>query len=177
MIGRSSIPSRDQRGVPLSRLERLVLTLERGLDRWLSPLGVWVMRRTRGGITGPWHVEALVLTTRGRRSGRHRTVVLRFFPDGDSMVVVAANDGGRTDPGWFHNLRAEPRARVEVDGRAMAVQAQVLPDVEAAAWWERIVRIQPTYDRFRRATSRPFPVVRLTPVDGAGNAPEAASFP
>lgn len=148
----------------LSWRERLVLTAERTLDRWLSPLGVWVMRRTRGRITGPWHVEALVLTTLGRRSGRSRTVVLRYFPDGDAMVVVAANDGGRSDPGWCHNLTAEPDARVEVAGRSIPVRAQVLPPDEAVTWWQRIVRIQPSYERFRRATTRPFPIVRLVPM-------------
>ena len=161
----------------LSPAQRLVLTLERTLDRWLSPLGVWVMRRTHGRIAGPWHVEALVLTTRGRRSGRRRTVVLRYFPDGDGMIVAAANDGGRTDPGWFHNLTAEPDARVEVGGRSTRVRAEVLPTDEAAAWWERIVHIQPSYERFRRATTRPIPIVRLAPIDRLAGAAETAALP
>lgn len=151
----------------LSRSERLVLFIERSLDRWLSPLGVWVFRRTKGAIARPWKVDALVLTTRGRRSGRERTVVLRYFPDGEAMILAAANDGGATHPGWYHNLVAEPTARVEIEGRTIRVRTEELPPEEAAEWWQQIVRIQPNYERFRRATTRRIPIIRLTPIQVA----------
>jgi F420H(2)-dependent quinone reductase len=152
-------------GRPLSRTERAVLVLHRNLDRWLSPLGVWVMRRSRGRITGPFKVNALVLTTHGRRSGRERSVVLQFFPDDQSMVVAAANDGGASHPGWYHNLAAHPDARVEIGGRVLAVRATELAPDEARAWWRRILEISPEYEQYERATSRTFPILRLTPLD------------
>jgi deazaflavin-dependent oxidoreductase (nitroreductase family) len=151
-------------GIGISRRERIGLTIHRGLDRYLSPFGVLVYRRTRGGIARPWHVDALLLTTVGRRSGRERTVVLQYFPDGDAMVVVAANDGGRTHPGWYHNLHARPEAAVEVMGRRSRVQADELDPDEAARWWQRILEHDPSYERYARATNRSFPVVRLVPV-------------
>lgn len=147
----------------LSRAERIFLFLHRGLDKWLTPLGIWVMRRTKGAVTNLWKVDALLLTTRGRRSGRQRTVVLQFFPDGDAMIVVAANDGGAAHPGWYFNLKSDPLAQVEVMGRPMAVHAEELPADEAAAWWPRIVRRDPHYERYARATSRRLPIVRLVP--------------
>jgi len=122
-----------------------------------------VFRRTKGGITERWHVDALVLTTTGRRSGKPRTTVLRYFPDGDAMIVAAANDGGPRDPAWYHNLVACPDARVEIMGRSVEVLAEVLPPDSADAWWERIVAISPEYDRFRRARSRAIPILRLMP--------------
>jgi len=152
----------------ISRRESVALFLHRGLDRWLSPLGVWVYRRTKGGITRPWKVNALLLATRGRRSGKERTVVLQFFPDGDAMIVAAANDGGSAHPGWYFNLKAEPAARVEVMGRAIAVLAEELPADEAAAWWARILRRDPSYERYARATSRTIPVLRLVPLPAPG---------
>jgi deazaflavin-dependent oxidoreductase (nitroreductase family) len=148
---------------PLSRRERVGLSLHRGLDKWLSPLGVWVMRRTRGGIARPWKVDALLLTTRGRRSGKERTVVLQYFPDGDAMVVAAANDGGGSHPGWLFNLRAEPAVHVEVMGRTIPVRAEELDTDEAARWWSRIVELDPSYRRYARATDRRFPIIRLRP--------------
>jgi deazaflavin-dependent oxidoreductase (nitroreductase family) len=152
----------------ISRKERAALLVHRGLDRWLSPLGVWVYRRTRGGITAPWKVDALLLTTRGRRSGKERTVVLQFFPDGEAMIVAAANDGGASHPGWYFNLVAKPAARVQVMGRSIDVRAEELPPDEAAGWWERILRRDPTYERYARATSRSIPIMRLVPVVPAG---------
>lgn len=150
-----------------SRMESMGLVIHRGLDRRLGPLGVWAYRRTRGGITRPWKVDALVLTTRGRRSGRERHVLLQYFRDGDAMVIIAANDGGASHPGWYHNLVARPDARVEVMGRVVAVHAEELPADEAAAFWPRILARAPDYEWYRRATDRRFPIIRLMP-DAAG---------
>jgi len=147
----------------VSRKERVGLFIHRGLDKRLSPLGVWVFRRTKGGIAKPWKVDVLLLTTRGRRSGRERTVVLQFFPDADAMIVAAANDGGVEHPGWYFNLKAEPVARVEVAGRRIPVRAEELPAEEAAAWWQRILDRAPSYERYARATSREIPILRLVP--------------
>jgi deazaflavin-dependent oxidoreductase (nitroreductase family) len=153
------------RGRGISRREGVALFLHRGLDRWLSPLGVWVFRRTKGGIARPWKVDALLLTTRGRRSGKERTVVLQFFPDGDAMIVAAANDGGTAHPGWYFNLKAEPTARVEVMGRAIPVRAEEVPADEAAAAWAQVLKRDPSYERYARAASaRTIPVLRLVPI-------------
>ena len=152
----------------ISGKERIALTVHRGLDRYLSPLGVWVYRRTRGGITRPWKVDALLLTTRGRRSRRERTVVLQYFRDGEAMVLAAANDGGASHPGWYYNLGSEPAARAEVMGRTIAVRAEELPPDEAAAFWPRVLARDPSYERYRRATTRSIPLVRLVPVESRG---------
>jgi deazaflavin-dependent oxidoreductase (nitroreductase family) len=152
----------------LSRAEGLALFVGRGLDKRLTPLGRWLYRRTKGGITRPWNVDALLLTTRGRRSGRERTVVLQFFRDADDMILAAANDGGASHPGWYFNLVADPAARVEVMGRTVAVRAEELSPDEAAAWWKRILVRAPSYERYARATSRRIPIVRLIPVHEAG---------
>ena len=161
----------------ISRREAIGLSLHRNLDRWLSPLGVRVMRATKGGVTKAWHVDALVLTTRGRRSGRTRSVVLQFFADGEAMLLAAANDGGASHPGWYWNLAAEPTARVEVMGRTFPVRAEVLAGDEAAAAWTRILARDPSYERYARATSRTIPIVRLVPQEPVGSPPAATGAP
>jgi deazaflavin-dependent oxidoreductase (nitroreductase family) len=161
-------PSPGQATRGLSRKERIALFIHRGLDKRLSPLGIWVFRRTKGGIARPWKVDALLLTTRGRRSGQGRTVVLQVFPDGHAMIVAATNDGGTAHPGWYFNLKAEPLARVEVAGRRIPVRAEEVPVDEAAAWWERILDRAPSYERYARATNRQIPILRLVPIpDGS----------
>ena len=171
--GRLGVPLTDSgSGEHLTRRERVGLLAHRLLDKWLTPIGVWLLRRTKGGLAKPWKADVLLLTTHGRRSGRERTVVLQYFSDGTTMVVMAANDGGDAYPGWYHNLKADPAAGIEVDGRRIAVRAEELPADEAAGWWSRIVERDPSYARFRRATSRPFPILRLVSVASVG-APEA----
>ena len=114
-------------------------------------------------LAPPRKVDVLLLTTRGRRSGRERTVVLQYFPDGDAMIVTAANDGGTAHPGWYFNLQGDPAARVEIMGRTIPVRAEELSAAEATAWWRRIVSRDPNYERYARATSRTIPVLRLHP--------------
>jgi deazaflavin-dependent oxidoreductase (nitroreductase family) len=149
--------------VRLSWLERVGLPIHRQLDKRLSVIGVAVYRMTRGAVARPWKVDVLLLTTHGRRSGRDRTVVLQFFPDGVDMILAAANDGGASHPGWYHNLKASPTAQVEVMDRRFAVQATELSTDEAAAFWPRLLRRAPSYERYLRATSRQIPLIRLAP--------------
>jgi deazaflavin-dependent oxidoreductase (nitroreductase family) len=148
---------------PLSRFARLKLSIHRALDKHLSSLGVWVMRRSKGGVAKAWKVNAVPLTTRGRKSGRERAVVLQNFPDGDAMVVVAANDGGAAPPAWYLNLSSSPDAVVEVSGRRIPVHAPELEGDEGAKWWQRILAAAPAYGLYRRATTRRFPILRLVP--------------
>ncbi len=148
----------------LSRKERVGLFIHRSSDKLFSPLGVWVMRRSKGAIANTFKVDALVLTTVGRRSGRTRSVVLQFFPDGESFIVAATNDGGATHPAWYFNLKSAPEAQVEVTGRNLDVRAEELSPDEATEWWARIVARAPDYERYTRATARTIPIIRLVPV-------------
>jgi deazaflavin-dependent oxidoreductase (nitroreductase family) len=118
----------------------------------------------------PPDTHVLLLTTRGRKSGKARTVILQYFPDGDAMVVTAANDGGKSHPGWYFNLKGEATARVEVMGRSIPVRAEELPTAAAAAWWQRILRSSPSYELYERATNRTFPILRLVPTAAARGA-------
>lgn len=156
----------------LSHRERIGLSVHRGLDKWLTPLGIWMMRRTQGGLAqgrlarmlgAPRDVHVLLLTTRGHRSGKTRTVILQFFPDGEEMIVTAANDGGSSHPSWYFNLKSDPSARVEIMGRVIQVRAEELPADAAADWWQRILLRSPSYELYQRATNRTFPVLRLIP--------------
>jgi deazaflavin-dependent oxidoreductase (nitroreductase family) len=149
--------------VRLGMRERLALLIHRQLDRRMSRFGVWLMRRTRGSITARYKVHALVLTTTGRKSGRRRSVVLQYFPDGDAMVVVATNDGGSSHPAWYLNLVTSGSAEVEVDGRRVNVSATELAGPDALRWWRRILGVAPDYERYMRAARRAFPIMRLAP--------------
>jgi deazaflavin-dependent oxidoreductase (nitroreductase family) len=171
VTARAVLASIDRRRRSMSRREHVALVLHREADRRLSRVGVWVMRRTRGGPADRFKVKALVLTTTGRRSGQPRSVVLQCFDDGDDYMVVATNDGADRPPAWFLNLEADPDVLVEFRDRRMDARAEVLDPGDAAGWWERILELAPDYERYARATARSFPVVRLRPqATGGGTA-------
>lgn len=145
--------------------EKVVLSLNYELDKRLGGLGVGLYRLTGGRIARK--VDVLILTTRGRRTGKTRTVLLQFFRDGANMVIVAANSGRSSHPGWFYNLKTTPVAQVQVKHRILQVRTQELTTGEATAFWPRILRVAPTYARYQQATSRTIPLVRLVPIEQA----------
>jgi deazaflavin-dependent oxidoreductase (nitroreductase family) len=81
------------------------------------------------------------------------------------MIIVAANSGRPAHPDWYHNLKAMPTVRVEIMGRTLRVRAEELSAEDAAALWPRILRRAPSYARFRKATNRTIPIVRLIPIE------------
>ena len=128
--------------------ENLKASLEHQMDIRSLRFGIWLYRKTHGRAPHLWHRRALVLTTTGRRSGRPRTVMLQFFPDGSDLIVVAANSGMPTHPAWYLNLKAHPWAHVEVEGRQIDVRAEELSPAEADAHWPRVLEIAPDYAKY-----------------------------
>ena len=143
--------------------QELKTQIEHELDTRSVALGVWLYRRTGGRITRLWRRRAIVLTTTGRRSGRPRTVLVQVFPDGNELFVVAANSGLPRPPGWYFNLRAEPRAVGELDGQRMWLRAERLSDSEAAERWPQVLAVAPDYERYAQRTGRIPPIFRLVP--------------
>src|SRR5579859_7911101 len=89
-------------------------------------------RRLGGRLPG-YHI--LWLTAVGRKTGRPRTWPLIYFPAGDTLVVLASNNGADTHPQWYFNLLRTPQATIEVDGRARPVCARTATAEERARLW------------------------------------------
>lgn len=149
----------------LTPRERFAQFIERAVDTRLGRFGVGLYRLTGGRIARLYNKDVLILTTLGRKSGKERTVLLQFFRDGAYPVIVAANFGLPTHPGWYHNLKATPTARIEVLDRTLHVRAEELSADAAAAFWPQILQRSPDYIRFLRRTNRTIPLVRLIPVE------------
>src|SRR5262249_51356273 len=72
------------------------------LQRVLTSLHIACYRVT-GGIIGHQlgPLPNLLLTTRGRRSGRSRTTALTYVKADELLGLVASNFGSRTAPHWY----------------------------------------------------------------------------
>ena len=129
-------------------------------------------QRSRGWIGHriPGAPNSLLLHTVGARTGLPRTNSLSHARDGSAKnsayLVVASNGGDRRAPGWYHNLKARPDVQINVGPRRFAVTATVvLPeDPDYARQW-RIVNANNAnrYDGYQARTSRPIPIIRLSP--------------
>src|SRR6266498_2498821 len=73
-------------------------------------------------------MNALVLTTIGRKSGVERQTPVGRFPGQDgSWLIVASAAGAAGHPAWYYNLAAHPdQVWIEMAGRKVAVTAEQL---------------------------------------------------
>ncbi|MEV0594817.1 nitroreductase family deazaflavin-dependent oxidoreductase [Nonomuraea cavernae] len=104
-------------------------------------------------------IDALLLITRGRRTGILRRTALFYGSDGDRYVVVGSNGGLAEHPSWFHNIVADPDVRVQVGADKFAARARLAEGAERARLWELMLKVFPTYANMRKKTERELPVV------------------
>jgi deazaflavin-dependent oxidoreductase (nitroreductase family) len=137
--------------------------------RGLHAIDLVVYRITRGRTTFSSVASGLpvvILTTTGARSGRRRTIPLLALRDGERMIVIASNFGRPKHPGWYHNLRAHPRATIVVDGVARDVEARELHGAERERCYELGIDTNPGWIAYRDRADRQIPVIALDPVPG-----------
>ena len=133
--------------------------------RRLSTLHTRLYRWTRGRI-GRRLVDndMLLLSTRGRRTGRDHTVPLLYLRDGDDIIVMASWGGRNSSPEWYRNLAAHPRVAVQIDGTRYPALAEELTGSERSTWWANAVTAYPGYADYQERTVRQIPVIRLSRV-------------
>lgn len=131
----------------------------------------WVAEHIRsyvatGGRDGHlWRgMPTLLLTTRGRRSGKLRRTALIYGRDGDNYLVVASSGGSPRHPAWYLNLAADPQVEVQVLADTFPARARTATPDERPPLWRTIASIFPTYDRYQTKTGREIPLVILEPL-------------
>jgi deazaflavin-dependent oxidoreductase (nitroreductase family) len=126
-----------------------------------------VYRKTNGWIGHrTLFIPSLLLHTVGAKTGQARTTSLTYARDGDDYLIVASKSGDPKAPGWYHNLRKNPNVEINVGPRRFAVTARpVLPgDPDYPRLWQIVNKNNSNrYTEYQKKTSRPIPVVVLSP--------------
>ncbi len=127
-----------------------------------------VYQATNGliGHRMPGMPPSLLLHTVGAKTGQPRTTTLSYAKDGGDYLIVASKGGDPKAPGWYHNLKANPDIEINVGTKRFAVTARpVLPDdPDYARMWQIVNKNNANrYVEYQKKTSRPIPVVVLTP--------------
>lgn len=130
------------------------------------------VRATRGR-KGLWRPSprkwgALRLTTKGRRSGEPRRVIIGYYEDGPNLVSMAMNGWGAAEPAWWLNLQAHPEAVAELSG---GVRREVLGRAavgdERERLWQRWRELDRNLDGYAARRPKETAVVVLEPRDPA----------
>jgi deazaflavin-dependent oxidoreductase (nitroreductase family) len=121
-----------------------------------------IYRGTRGLVGGRLlGIQMLLLTTRGRKTGRTRTLPLAYVEYKGDLVIVASNGGSPHPPAWWLNLQSGPTAQVQVGGERFEVEWRTAPPEQRMEYWRKLQAAIPAYRIYRVRTSREIPIVLL----------------
>ena len=121
-------------------------------------------RANGGKVGGPFEgAPLLLLHTVGAKTGQARVNPMMYLADGDNLVVFASKAGAPTNPDWYHNLVANPRASIEVGDKTINVVAHVADDETRERLWSTQKQRYPGFAEYEAKTDRQIPVVVLEP--------------
>lgn len=121
-------------------------------------------RANEGRVGGMFEsMPLLLLHHTGARSGASRINPVAYLEDDGRYVIIASKGGAPSHPAWYHNLKANPQASIEVGTRTIDVTAGEAEGEER----ERLYRAQaqrfPQFADYEQKTNRTIPVIVLTP--------------
>jgi deazaflavin-dependent oxidoreductase (nitroreductase family) len=108
--------------------------------------------------------DLLLLTTTGAKSGQARLAPLAYLVIDGKMIIIGSKAGADTNPDWVHNLRANPRAHIEVGTDAYDVNGRELQKAERDETFEKVVATAPGFGEYQSKTSRVIPLFELQKV-------------
>ena len=119
-------------------------------------------RANEGRVGGQFAgAPLLLLHSTGARSGQERVNPVMYQAVGDDWAVFASKAGAPDNPDWYHNLKANPEATIEVGTDTIEVKARVLEPEERAPIWEEQKARYPGFADYEAKTARVIPVVLL----------------
>jgi deazaflavin-dependent oxidoreductase (nitroreductase family) len=120
-------------------------------------------RANGGTVGGPFEGgNLLLLHTTGAKSGKPRLSPLAYLTIDGRMLIIGSYAGAPKNPAWVHNLRADPKARIEVGTDVYDVDVRELPDDERDALYPKVTEIAPVFADYQAKTTRAIPLLELT---------------
>lgn len=153
-----------------SRFQRMMHALGMSAaGRWYginvsSRIDPLLLRLTRGRFATTTFFPLVLLTVRGRRSGKPRTVPLVYFTQGDEVILTASSFGRARNPAWYLNVKASPHVELTARGRRARYVARETQGEERARLFELSKQLYAGYGLYeQRASNRKIPVLALRP--------------
>jgi len=103
----------------------------------------------------------VILSTRGRHSGKVRKTPLMRVEHNGTYAVVASMGGAPKHPVWYLNLTASPAVTLQDGPNVYELVAREVYGDEKARWWALAVDAWPAYAEYQAKTDRQIPVVVL----------------
>ncbi len=92
-----------------------------GLMKAAMNTQVWMLRR---GLMGALNDQIMVITVKGRKTGRQYSTPIGYLRDGETIIALSRGSN------WFKNAVAMGAAQIEIKG--VTTQVQVAPVTDQA---------------------------------------------
>jgi deazaflavin-dependent oxidoreductase (nitroreductase family) len=122
-------------------------------------------RANEGRVGGPFAgAPLLLLHSTGAKSGAERVTPMMYQLVDGGYAIFASKAGADSNPAWYHNLLAHPKAKAEIGTGIIDVVARLLDDAEREPIWTTQKERYPRFAGYEQKTSRQIPVFVLEPI-------------
>lgn len=130
----------------------------------LNESHVAAYRETNGEKGGVWNgATAVLVTTKGRKSGEMRTIAIIGKQVGDNFVIIASKGGSPTHPLWYLNILDDPNVEFQYLADKWEGIARTAESPEREAMWAEACSQWPAFNDYQTRTTRKIPVVVIEP--------------
>jgi deazaflavin-dependent oxidoreductase (nitroreductase family) len=128
--------------------------------KYFARAHIWTYQRTDGRLGAKllWLPAALITTT-GRKTGRQRTTPTLYLREAGRVIVPATFGGRAKNPGWYRNLKEDPKVHIQIRDEHLDLVARDATDDERKTYWPKLIRMYPPYRGYREAADRVIPLV------------------
>ena len=119
-------------------------------------------RANKGVVGGMFAgMPLLLFTHKGAKSGQERVNPVAYLKDGDRYAIIASKGGAPNNPGWYHNLKAQPEVSIEIGSETVDVTAEEVNGEERDRIYAIQSEQQPQFAEYEQNTDRKIPVIAL----------------
>ncbi|MFO0694299.1 MAG: nitroreductase/quinone reductase family protein [Polyangiales bacterium] len=122
--------------------------------------------RISSGLGTDFGKNLCLLTCRGAKTGKLRSVPLLHTRLGDDVVLVASKGASEVLPAWYHNLKKNPDCEIEIRGQCTKRRAREALGAERDRLFDKAVSTYAGYAVHQDRIHRPIPVMVLERVNG-----------
>lgn len=109
-------------------------------------------------------MPVLLLTTRGRKTGRIWTTPVMYIQSSGYYIIAASNNGMNRHPAWFLNLQAAPEVEIEIKDQKVKAEAALVSENKYDQYWGQLTQQAPFFKEYKKSRSLPIPLVELRPL-------------
>ncbi len=95
------------------------------LEKLYNPIVIWLLRSPLHGLIDK---STVLITFKGRKSGKNYTFPVSCVQDGDTLMMIS-----RREHTWWKNFRGGTRVALCLQGRTLRARGEVFTDAEIIA--------------------------------------------